>query len=379
MDKAKVSMKVPVCEASIGEEELRNVTDCVKSGWISGYKGKYIDQFEQEFARYCGAKHGITTTSCATALLLSLETLGVGAGDEVITTDFTMLATVAAIVRARAKPVLVDVERDTWCVDPELIERAVTARTRAIMPVPIYGHPVDVEAIRGIADRYGLLVIEDAAEAIGSEYADGKRVGSAFDAACFSFYINKMISTGEGGMVLTSDDDLAVQLHRMKGYDTDPENRFIHKRLGFNYRMTNLAASVGCAQIQKIDGFLAKKRHIAKFYENRLGKLDVTLPAERIGCRNSYWVYAIVLPTGYDRDQIIGKLAEMGVETRRFFHPMHLQPALRKYVDNWGVTWDGSFPVSVDIGRHGLYLPNGVTLTDEQLDYTCKRLEKVLG
>lgn len=229
-------MKVPVCEPFLGEEEALAAKDAVSSGWISGYRGKYIDEFEEQFAKYCGCKYGISTTSCATALLLTLESLGIGKGDEVITTAFTHIATVSAILHAGAKPVLVDVEPDTWCMNPSLIEGAITSRTKAIMPVPMYGHPVDIHAIIRVIERHQLPIIEDAAEAIGAQYL-GCPVGALSDAACFSFYINKMITTGEGGMIVTNSQNLADMARRLKGYDTDPESRFIHEKLGFNYRM----------------------------------------------------------------------------------------------------------------------------------------------
>lgn len=370
-------MKVPVCEASIGEKEAANVLDAVRSGWISGYKGKYIDEFETRFADYCGAKYAVATTSCATAMLLALETLGVVAGDEVITTDFTMIATLAAIVRSRATPVLVDVEPDTWCIDPDKIEAKINRNTRVIMPVPIYGYPVDSVAIQRIAKKHGLIVIEDAAEAIGTRYSDGRMVGSTSDMTCFSFYINKLINCGEGGMLVTNSKDFADRARRLKSYDTDPDNRFVHQNLGFNYRMTNVTASIGCAQMDRIDQFTAAKRHIAEMYRERLGKLvGLTLPVEREGCVNSYWVYGVLLPPEVDRDVFIQKLADKGVETRRFFYPMHRQPALLNMGLFVNETMD--YPVTSNISDHGLYLPNGVTLTDEQIDYTCDCIKMIL-
>ncbi|KKM08486.1 hypothetical protein LCGC14_1724020, partial [marine sediment metagenome] len=233
----KAKMVVPVCEPFLGPEEADNVRDAVASGWISGYRGKYLDEFERRFAEYCGYKYGITTSSCATALLLTLESLGIGKGDEVITTAFTMIATVSAIIHAGATPVLVDIEPDTWNMNPQLIDAKITERTKAIMPVPIYGHPVDMIAIHHLANRRGhsLYVIEDAAEAIGSEYGV-PLLHSRPDAACYSFYVNKMITTGEGGMIVTNSEELADTARKLKGYDTDPEKRFTHNRLGFNYR-----------------------------------------------------------------------------------------------------------------------------------------------
>ena len=372
-------MKVPVCEASIGEKELANVIDAVKSGWISGYKGRYITEFENRFAAYCGAKYAVTTTSCATALLLSLETMGIEKGDEVITTDFTMIATVAAIIRAGAKPVLVDIDPDTWCLDVDQVRKSINRNTVAIMPVPIYGHPVDGGAIKELAEKNNLIVIEDAAEAIGSEYSPGKRVGSLFDASCFSFYVNKTIQTGEGGMIVTNSESFADKARRFKGYDTDPESRFIHQGLGFNYRMTNVTAAIGCAQMDNIEHFVAMKRAIAEKYFQRLSKRqDLQMPVEEEDSINSFWVFGMMVKdhAKVSRDALVDKLSKMGVETRRFFVPMHKQPALLRL----GL-FKGSeklYPVADRVSRQGIYLPNGVTLTSEQISYVCDCIEEIL-
>ena len=369
---SKAQMVVPVCEPFLGQEEADNVRDAVASGWISGYKGKYLDEFERRFAEYCGYKYGITTSSCATALLLTLESLGIGKGDEVITTAFTMIATVSAIIHAGATPVLVDIEPDTWNMNPDLIEAKITDRTRAIMPVPIYGHPVDIVPIRHIGDEYGLYVIEDAAEAIGSDQRMGGAtvLNSRPDAACYSFYVNKMITTGEGGMIVTSSEILADTARKLKGYDTDPEKRFTHNRLGFNYRMTNMQAAMGCAQMDRIDELVAKKRQIAQWYLDGLGDLPwLQMPAEKPWAINSYWVFAILVKPGFhvDRDNLVARLANAGIETRNFFVPMNWQPALHSL----GLLRGEAYPVAEDASQRGLYLPNGTTLTKEQVDYVC--------
>lgn len=363
-------MKVPVCMPNLGDAELANVIDAVKSGWISGYKGKYIDEFEERFAKYCGCKYGISTTSCATALLLTLESLGIGRGDEVITTAFTMIATVSTIIHAGATPVLVDVEPDTWCMDPDLVEDAITPRTKAIMPVPIYGHPVDIRKITDIARCHGLTVIEDAAEAIGAKYY-GEPVGALADVACFSFYINKMITTGEGGMIVTNNKELADMARRLKGYDTDPDNRFIYQKLGFNYRLTNVQAAIGCAQMDRIDDLVNAKWRIASWYVAGISMCRwLQMPVDKAWARNCYWVFGILVKpeAKVSRDELVGKLKDMGIETRNFFVPMHLQPALL----DLGLFVGESYPVAEDISRRGLYLPSGTTLTEEQVDYVCE-------
>ena len=366
---SKGKMVVPVCEPFLGQEEADNVRDAVASGWISGYRGKYLDEFEQRFAEYCGYKYGVTTSSCATALLLTLESLGIGKGDEVITTAFTMIATVSAIIHAGATPVLVDIEPDTWNMNPDLIAAKITVRTRAIMPVPIYGHPVTQNNILTIARQHNLYVIQDAAEAIGSQF-NGANIGLDFDAACYSFYINKMITTGEGGMIVTDSEELADTARKLKGYDTDPEKRFTHNRLGFNYRMTNMQAAMGCAQMDRIDELVAKKRQIAQWYLEGLQGLEwLQMPVERSWAVNSYWVFAMLVKSGFhvDRDNLVARLANAGIETRNFFVPMNWQPALHRL----GLLRGVSYPIAEDASQRGLYLPNGTTLTKEQVDYVC--------
>ncbi len=366
---SKAKMVVPVCEPFLGREEVDIVEDAVLSGWISGYKGRYLDEFERRFAEYCGYKYGITTSSCATALLLTLESLGIGKGDEVITTAFTMIATVSAIIHAGATPVLVDIEPDTWNMNADLIKAKITGRTRAIMPVPIYGHPVSIVAIRHIANDYGLHVIEDAAEAIGSEYRTiGPRTFP--DASCYSFYVNKMITTGEGGMIVTDSEELADTARKLKGYDTDPEKRFTHNRLGFNYRMTNMQAAMGCAQMDRIEMLVAKKREIAQWYLDGLADLPwLQMPVEKPWAINSYWVFAMLVKPGFhvDRNNLVARLANAGIETRNFFVPMNQQPALHSL----GLLRGEAYPVAEDASQRGLYLPNGTTLTKEQVDYVC--------
>ncbi len=372
---SKAKMVVPVCEPSLGFKEIDNVRAAVASGWISGYKGKYLDEFEQRFAEYCGCEYAVTTSSCATALLLTLESLGIGKGDEVITTAFTMIATVSAIIHAGATPVLVDIEPDTWNMNPYLIAAKITGRTKAIMPVPIYGHPVDIVAIRHIARSYGLYVIEDAAEAIGSGYSGP--VHSYPDAACYSFYVNKMITTGEGGMIVTNSEELADTARKLKGYDTDPEKRFTHNRLGFNYRMTKMQAAMGCAQMDRIDELVAKKRQIAQWYlEGLLDLAWLQMPLEKPWAVNSYWVFAILVKgvPPVARNTLVTQLADAGVETRNFFVPMHLQPALR----NLGLFHEEFCPIAEVSSARGLYLSNGTTLTREQVDYVCEQIRSAV-
>lgn len=370
-------MRVPVCEPEFGQGELNNVIDCMRSGQISGYAGRYLDEFEDRFSEYCGCEYGVATTSCATAMLLTLESLGIGKGDEVITSAFTMIATVNAIIKAGAKPVLVDCEPETWNINPYAIVWRITPKTKAIMPVHIYGLPCEMDYISGVADKHGLYVIEDAAEAIGAKY-HGKRAGGLGTAGCFSFYINKTITTGSGGMITTNDRELANKAQLLKSYATNPEKRFTHDYIGFNFRLTNLQASIGVAQMDKIDEFVGKKRWVARRYTERLRDVGgLFLPRDVGRTKNAYWVYALLVEDefGVSRDELRQGLADKGVETRTFFVPMNKQPAL----NNIGLFRNEQCPVAEDISQRGLYLPNGVGLTAEQIDYVCDCIKEVGG
>lgn len=370
------SERIPVCEPNLGQEEVDNAADAVRSGWISGYKGKYLDEFEKGFAEYCGCKHGIATTSCFTAMILALESLKPTLwADEVITSTFTMIATVSAIIHARLEPIVMDVDPDTWCMDPKKLEQEIRPSTKAIMPVPVYGHPVDIKAIKAAIRSVvsgKIPIIEDAAEVHGAEYY-GKRVGSLSDAACYSFYTNKTCTTGEGGMIVTNNDQLAKRARLLRGYATRPEDRFTHLELGSNWRMTNVQAAIGCAQLKKLDGFVERKREIAKRYTEQLKEVEgLQLPVEKEWAKNTYWVYGMLVKPefGRTRDEVVKILDEKGVETRNFFVPMHRQPALRKM----GLFKGVRCPVAERISEQGLYLPNGTTLKDEQVDRVCEAI-----
>lgn len=365
---------IPVCEPEIGPEELDNVIACVKEKAISGTSGHFIVQFEREFSRYCGKKYGIATSSGTSALHLAIASLGIGEGDEVIVSTFTNAASVFCIVYNRATPVVVDSEPETWNINPALIESKITSRTKAILPVHIYGHPCDMDPITEIARKYGLYVIEDAAEAHGAEYK-GRKVGGIGDIGCFSFYANKIITTGEGGMVVTDSREIAEQARLLRNLAFARERRFLHHFIGFNYRMTNIQAAIGVAQMTKIDQFVEKKRHIARQYNSLLKDVQgVTLPPEKPWAKNVYWMYSILIEDsfGIPRDAVMADLMDKGIETRSFFIPMDQQPVFHKM----GLFHDEKCPVAEDISRKGLYLPSGVGLTDEQIEYICQTLKE---
>jgi perosamine synthetase len=365
---------IPVCEPLLSGKELEYVTDCLKTNWISS-QGKYVEQFERSFAAYCGCEHGISTTSGTTALHLALASSGIGPDDEVIVPAFTMISTAFAIIYTGAKPVLVDAEPETWNIDTSKIEQKLTRRTKAILPVHIYGHPCDMEPIIKIAQKYRLYVIEDAAEAHGAEYK-GKKAGGIGNVGCFSFYANKIITTGEGGMVVTNDQSIAEKARALKDLAFSRQRRFLHTDVGFNYRMTNIQAAIGLAQFEKIDQYVGMRRENAYLY-NRLLKdtSGITLPPEKEWAKNVFWMYSILINDkfGMSRDELIGRLRKQEIDTRTFFIPLHEQPVFQ----NMGLFEGEKYPVAEELGRRGLYLPSSSGLTEDQIKHVCQAIGKV--
>jgi perosamine synthetase len=365
---------IPVCEPFLEGKELEYVTDCLKTNWISS-QGKYIEEFEDKFANYCGCKYGISTTSGTTAIHLALASLGIGPNDEVIVPTFTMISTVFAIIYTGATPVLVDAEPETWNIDVARIEERVNDKTKAILPVHIYGHPCDMEPIMEVARKYNLWVIEDAAEAHGAEYK-GRKAGSIGQVNCFSFYANKIITTGEGGMVVTSDEKIAEKARALKDLAHSKQKRFLHTDLGFNYRMSNIQAAIGLAQFEKIDELVERRRAHAYLYNSLLKDVGgIKLPPEKEWAKNVYWMYSILVEDrfGMSRDELMGKLKEKGIDTRRFFIPIHQQPV---FADR-NLFAGESYPVSEAFSKKGLYLPSGSGLTREQIEYVCRVIKQL--
>ena len=367
---------IPVCEPFITGEELEYVSDCIKTNWISS-KGKYIEEFEEKFAHYCGCQYGVSTTSGTTALHLAIASLGIRKGDEVIVPAFTMIATVFAIIYAGAKPVLIDSEPETWNIDVGQIEEKITPQTKAMLPVHIYGHPCDMEPILDIARRRGLYVIEDAAEAHGAEYR-GKRVGGIGDIGCFSFYANKIITTGEGGMIVTNNEETAERARSLKDLAFSKERRFLHTDLGFNYRMTNIQAAIGLAQFNRVDELVERRRKNAHLYNSLLKDIGgIRLPVEKGWAKNVYWMYSILIEDefGISRDELTHRLAEKGIETRTFFIPMHWQPVFV----NMGLFKRESYPIAEELSQRGLYLPSSSGLSEEEIGYICGAIKEIKG
>jgi perosamine synthetase len=353
-------MHLPVAEPSLGEKELLYVSECVLTGWISS-AGKFVARFEEMFAEFCGTRCAIATSNGTTALHLALLVLDIGPGDEVIVPTLTFIATANAVTYTGARPVFVDSEPETWNIDPNLIEEAITSRTKAIIPVHLYGHPANMDPILEIAAHYGLAVVEDAAEAHGACYK-GRRVGGIGDIGTFSFYGNKIITTGEGGMLVTNRADLAEKVRMLRDHGMSPERRYWHPVLGYNYRVTNLQAALGVAQMEKVDAILSTKRRIAQAYKEGLQEVPgITLPPEAPWAQNVYWLYSILVDAeifGHTRDDMITRLSEQGIETRPLFPPVHTQP-----IYNSGQR----LPVAERLAATGLSLPSAVGLKFEDV------------
>ena len=356
---------IPVAAPVLRGNEAEYVTDCIESTWISS-KGDYIDVFEDKFADFCQTKHAVSCSNGTVALHLALEAFGVGDGDEVVVPDLTFISTANAAKYCGATPVFVDVDPDTWTLDPDNLEAVMTENTAAIIPVHLYGHPVDMDPVIKIADAYDAVVIEDAAEAHGAEYKN-QRVGSIGDAATFSFYGNKIVTTGEGGMVVTDNDLINERLRRLKDLCMDPGKRYWFPEIGYNYRMTNIQAAIGCAQMEDIDWHLHRRREIAEWYDSYLNGVNVAMtPVEREWAEHAYWMYSIVLEDTLSRDAVMSKLESRGIETRPFFYPMTSMPP---YKDT-----NCNTPTSATLAKSGINLPTWAGLSKNDIKYVCQEL-----
>jgi perosamine synthetase len=366
---------IPVNEPLLNGNEKKYLADCIDTGWISS-EGPFVKRFEDEFAKRMGRKHGIAVTNGTAALDAAVEAMGIGPGDEVILPTFTIISCINQIVRSGAIPVLVDANPLTWNMDVAQIEAKITPRTKAIMVVHIYGLPVDMDPVMEIVNRYGLKLIEDAAEAIGQNYRSHP-CGSFGDISTVSFYPNKHITTGEGGMILTNDDDLAENCRELRNLCFKASKRFVHERLGWNLRMTNMQAALGLAQLERLDELLEHKRWIGERYTELLHNLPgVQLPVPRTEyAENVYWVYGLVLDGGgVNAEAVMVRLAKEGIGTRPFFYPMHQQPVLCKH----GLFAKDSYPVAERISQLGFYIPSGLALTESQLLKVAKSIVHAL-
>lgn len=367
---------IPVNEPLLDGNEKKYLAECIDTGWISS-EGPFVRRFEEAFAARMGRKHGIAVSNGTAALDAAVEALGIGPGDEVILPTFTIISCIQQIVRAGAKPILVDADPLTWNMDVTQIEAKATPRTKAIMVVHIYGLPVDMDPVLDICARHGLMLIEDAAEAIGQTY-QGRPCGSFGDISTVSFYPNKHVTTGEGGMILTDDDDLAENCRELRNLCFKPGKRFVHDRLGWNLRMTNLQAALGLAQLERLDQFLERKRWIGQHYNDLLCNLSgVQRPLPRIEyAENLYWVYGLVLDESHgDADTMMVRLNEEGIGTRPFFYPMHQQPVLRER----GLFAGENYPVAERLYRQGFYVPSGLGLNNEMIRVVGNLLNLLLS
>ncbi|MBP0494682.1 DegT/DnrJ/EryC1/StrS family aminotransferase [Pararoseomonas indoligenes] len=358
---------IPVYRPDLSGNERAYVLNCIESTWISSL-GAYIGKFEAAIAGITGAKHAAALCNGTVALHLPLHCMGIGPGDEVIVPAFTYIASVNTIAQTGATPVFAESRRGDWLLDPEDIERRITPRTKAIMPVHLYGGACDMPAIMEIARRRGVRVLEDAAEALGTTI-HGRHVGTFGDAGSFSFFGNKTVTTGEGGMVVTDDDDFAAQLRQVKGQGQSLTRRYWHEVLGFNYRMTNICAAIGLAQTERLPQILAAKRRLADFYRQHLSNLPVTFQVKGDGVESADWLVSLLLPPGTDRDRVMAEMGAAGVETRPVFYPAHHMPMYQQ---------DAHFPVAEEIAARGISLPSFPALTDDELGRVCEALTDAL-
>jgi len=366
---------IPVNEPIFGEEEKENLIKCIDDKWISS-EGPYVKQFEEEFSEYVGCKYGISVCNGTAAIETALYALGVKEGDEVIIPDFTIISCAIAVIRLGAIPVVVDSETETWNMNTDLIEGKITDKTKVIMAVHMYGHPVDMIQVNEIAKKHNLLVMEDAAEAHGVEY-NNQKCGSLGDISSFSFYANKIITTGEGGMVVTDNPEFAERARSYRNLCFQKEKRFVHEDMGYNFRMSNLQAAVGVAQLHQIEEFLRIKRRNGELYTELLKDIPGIAPQKiKENCNVNYWMYGILLnkDSKMDAKELAISLKEKGVDSRPFFIGMHEQPFLLKR----GLFKNEECPVSKDLARNGLYLPSGLSLTNDQINEVVDVLKSVL-
>jgi len=367
---------IPVCEPFLNGNELKYVSDAVSTGWISS-AGKYVTEFERQFADYCGCEYGVGVCNGTVSLHLALVALGIGKGDEVILPTFTMIASAFAVCYTGAMPVFVDADKDTWNIDVAKIEEKITPRTKAIMPVHLFGLMCDMDAICALAKKHNLYILEDAAEAHGAEYK-GRKAGSFSDIASFSFFANKNITTGEGGMLVTNNKDLYDKLHYHKNlcFPLDGNRNYTHDDIGFNYRMSNVIAAIGLAQVEKANEYKAMRMANNRLYRELLKDVPgIVFQPELNEYVNVAWMNAIVVEQekyGRTKDELISYLKENGIDTRLLFNGMHNQKALEKY----GCDMSGNYPVSDFLTKNGLYLPSASNLSKEKIQHICQKIKE---
>lgn len=362
---------IPVAEPVLDGNERAYVLECLESGWISG-SGKFVDAFEKEFAEFCGVSHAIAIANGTAALHVALVALGINSSDEVIVPDLSYIASANAVAYCGARPVFADVDSRTWTLNPQDAARKITSRTKAIMPVHLYGHPCDMGPILELARAHNLYVIEDAAEAHGARY-EQRGVGSFGHIAAFSFYGNKIITTGEGGMVVTDDAELAGEVRLFKGQGMDVARRYWFPVVGYNYRMTNIQAAIGLAQLERINWFIERRREVAAWYTDALENLPLTTSIEASWAESVYWLYSICVAEEIDRDRLMIQLSDYGIETRPFFYPLHEMPPYRDHSIDVQ-----TLRVTMDVAARGINLPSSASLSQQDVEYIAHALRVCL-
>lgn len=362
-------LNIPLYQPSLSGREKEYVLDCLESSWISS-KGKYVKQFEENFAKKIDVLHATSVCSGTAALHLALLALGIGPGDDVIVPTFTYIASVNAITYTGATPVFVDALPNTWQMDPADVRRKITARTRALMVVHLYGHPCDMEALMSIAESHKMFIVEDCAESFGAFY-QGRHVGGFGQVATFSFYGNKTITTGEGGMCVTNDEALYKRAVHFKEQGSAANRHYWHDLVGYNYRMTNLCAALGVAQLEQADEFIGKKRQLAKWYREALRGLPIEMHEEDSRVTHSYWMVSILVDDAQRRDAVRDHLTCAGVETRPFFYPVHTMPMYTREGE--------SHPVAVNLSSRGINLPSWPGLARSDIDRICSLIAECHG
>lgn len=369
--------RIPIAAPSINDEDVAAVSSAVSSGWISG-RGKYVNDFELRFGHWLGSSNVVACSSGTSALHLGLLAAGVKRDDEVIIPTFSMGAIPFSVSYLGAKQVLVDSERETWNMDVSQISDRITSKTKAIVAMHTYGHPVNLAPLVKLCQEHGIKLIEDAAEAHGAEF-EGKKVGTIGDIGCFSFFANKIITTGEGGAVITRSDADAEKCRSLRdmSFSKDPSQKFLHASIGFNYRLTNMQAALGYSQLGRIDKFISTRRRNAKLYDSMLGNIrGITTPQEAKWAKNVYWMYSILVDAknfGKSRDALMIELSRAGIETRPFFVPIHRQPVYSSYHVK------ESYPIADKLSGEGLNLPSGNTLTEDEVRYVADTLISLSG
>lgn len=359
-------MRIPIGSPDIGKDEIQAVMETMKSGWVT--QGRKVEEFEKAFAKYCGAKYGVATNSGTAALHLTLASLGIGQGDEVITTPLSCVATTNPIIYLNAKPTFVDVEPNTLNIDVKLIEKQITPRTKAILPVHLFGHPVDLDPLCEIAEKHNLPVIEDAAQAHGAKYK-GKKVGSFGHASCFSFYADKIITTVEGGMALTNNQEIAEKMRLLRSFGMDKRHKFVHPVLGYNYKMSDIHAAIGLVQLGKLDRYIEKRRKNIKYLKEQLNRSDLKLPEELDYAFNVYYVCNIL--TRKPKEKVVEQLEQKGIETRPLLSFIPDQAPYQQLKPN-----PSGLRVAKTAHKQGFYISNSPSLTQRHLDYAVSTLIK---